>query len=220
LTEQNLPHVADARDAEALLQPYLRPDPLVVVISGPSGVGKDSVVKRMDEMGCPFHFVVTVTTRPMRPGEVDGVDYYFVSLEEFKRMKRDDELLEDADVYGQCKGVPRKDVRKGLASGRDVVMRLDVNGAATIRKKIPQTVSIFLVPPSLDVLMDRLRRRPGDSDDQVRARLLMARHELEQAREFDYVVVNREGQLDDAVRQVTAIMTAERCRSVRQLVRL
>jgi len=220
LTELCEPITEHVQDANALLQPYLNPAPLVVVISGPSGVGKDSVVKRMAEMEFPLHFVVTVTTRPMRPGEIHGVDYYFVSDEGFQRMKLEDELLEDADVYGQCKGVPRMDVARALASGRDVVLRLDVNGAATIRSKIPQAISIFLVPPSMKVLADRLRRRPGDSEEQVLRRLQTAYEELEQARSFDYVVVNREGQLDDAVEQVVAIMAAERCRAVRQPIAL
>jgi guanylate kinase len=215
-----MPEIGDSRAMTVLLEPYLNPPPLVVVISGPSGVGKDSVVKRMAALDYPFHFVVTVTNRGMRLGEVHGVDYYFVSTDEFYRMVNAGEMLEHADVYGQCKGVPRMDVERGLASGRDVVMRLDVTGANTIRAAIPQSVSIFLMPPSLDVLVNRLRQRPGDSEEQVRARLRMARYEMEQASSFDYVVVNREGELDEAVRQVTAIMAAERCRSKREPVKL
>jgi guanylate kinase len=220
LGEQEIAIPEGTQETLALLKPYLNPPPLVVVVSGPSGVGKDSVVKRMAEQGCPFHFVVTVTDRDPRPGEVDGVDYFFVSKAEFKHMIEADELLEYAVVYGQGKGVPKKQVRQALASGHDAVMRLDVQGAATLRRCIPQAVSIFLVPPSLDVLVERLRRRPGDSPAQVQERLRMALHEMRQANAFDYVVVNREGELDEAVRQVLAIMAAERRRTGRCPVQL
>jgi len=220
LGERELSVPCEAKEAFTLLEPYLNPPPLLVVISGPSGVGKDSVVKRMREMGHPFHFVITATDRARRPGESDGVDYYFVSTAEFQRMIAADEFIEHADVYGQCKGVPKEHVRQALASGTDVVMRLDVQGAATIRRKIPEAVGIFLVPPSLDVLVERLRRRPGDSEAQVQERLSMAVREMEQASTFDYVVVNREGELDQAVQQVLAIMSAEKCRSGRGPVQL
>jgi guanylate kinase len=201
-----------ATRATELLAPFLSPAPVLVVISGPSGVGKDSVVKRMHELNYPFHFVVTVTDRGIRPGEVNGVDYYFVSPAEFQRMLAADELLEHAIVYGQSKGVPRAHARRALASGTDVVMRLDVQGAANIRAKIPEAISIFMAPPSLDILVERLSRRGCDSPAQVRARLDTAIAELEQASAFDYVVVNYEGQLDRAAHQVAGIMAAEKCR--------
>jgi len=220
LDEQNLPLSCRAQETAALLQPYLNPSPLVVVISGPSGVGKDSVVKRMREVGASFHFVVTVTDRCKRPGEVEGVDYCFVSPDKFQRMIEANEFIEHADVYGQRKGVPNEHARRALASGIDVVMRLDVQGAATMRRKIAGAIGIFLVPPSLDVLVGRLQHRPGDSLAQVRARVRMAVDEMEQASTFDYVVVNREGELDAAVQQVIAIMMAEKCRIGRQPVRL
>ncbi|MBC8249393.1 MAG: hypothetical protein H8E90_06920, partial [Anaerolineales bacterium] len=105
---------------------HIEPNPLLVVISGPSGVGKDATVKRMSELGYPFHFVVTATTRPRRPNEVNGVDYHFISEQEFTEMLEKDELLEHAIVYGQHKGIPKKQVREALASGKDVIMRIDV----------------------------------------------------------------------------------------------
>src|SRR5574339_1144012 len=120
------------------------PQPLLIVISGPSGAGKDTVMQRMQERGLPFHFVVTATTRARRANEVHGRDYFFVSMEEFARMIDEDELIEHAIVYGDYKGIPKQQVREALASGKDVVMRIDVQGAATIHELYPQAVLIFL----------------------------------------------------------------------------
>ena len=206
---------AQAHEAFARMERYLCPVPLLSVISGPSGVGKDSVVRRMRELDFPFHFVVTATDRPSRPGEVEGVDYHFVSTTEFESMIAHHELFEHAVVYGQYKGVPKTHARQALASGVDVIMRLDVQGAATIRRLVPQALTIFLVPPSLDVLVNRLCSRAGDSLPQRQQRLQMALAEMARIEEFDYVVVNREGQLDSTVQQVVGIITAEKCRAVR-----
>ena len=129
--------------------------PLLVVISGPSGVGKDSLVDRIKARGAQFHFVVTATSRPPRPGERHGVDYFFVSPEEFTKMIDSDELLEYAVVYGQHKGVPKRQIREALASGKDVVMRLDVQGATTIKSLIPEAVLIFLSAASEEELNER-----------------------------------------------------------------
>jgi guanylate kinase len=209
-----------AEQAFAKVERYLHPAPLLVIISGPSGVGKDSVVERMQETGYPFHFVVTATDREPRPDEEDGRDYHFVSTNEFERMIEDDELLEYAQVYGQYKGVPKGDVRDALAAGRDVVMRLDVQGVTTVSAIVPQALTIFLAPPSLDVLVRRLRERGGDSPAQLRERLETAVTEMRRMETFRYVVVNREGKLDDAVRQIIAIMEAEKCRIGRQAIGL
>ena len=192
--------------------------PLLAIISGPSGAGKDSVVKRMRELNYPFHFVVTVTDRPPRREEVDGVDYYFVSTIAFEKMIADDELFEHALVYGQHKGVPKAPVLEALSSGVDVIMRLDVQGAATVRRLVPEALTIFLVPPSLDVLIDRLRRRGGDSPGQILERLDSVLEEIGRIREFDYVVVNREGRLDKTVEQIADIISAEKCRTARRKV--
>ncbi len=198
----------------------MNPPPLLVIISGPSGVGKDSVVERMQEMGYPFHFVVTATDRAPRPDEEDGRDYHFVSKAEFERMIEANELLEYARVYGQYKGVPKAEVRDALSSGHDVVMRLDIQGAATVSEIVPQALTIFLAPPSLDILARRLRGRGGDSPAQLRERLETAVTEIRRLERFRYVVVNRQGRLDDAVRQTIAIMEAERCRVGRQPISL
>lgn len=191
------------------------PSPLLVVISGPSGVGKDVTLERMKEMGCPFHFVVTTTDRPPRPGEADGVDYIFVSTAEFESMIERGELIEHAVVYGQYKGVSKAQVRQALESGQDVVMRLDVQGAATIRQLIPDAVLIFLSTESEEELKARLKARRTESEEALRTRLANGREEMERLDEFDYLVINRHGRLDETVKTIAAIITAEKCR-VRQ----
>jgi guanylate kinase len=201
--------------------PYLREkEPLLVVISGPTGVGKDSVVQRMQERGFPFHFVVTATDRPARPGEVHGQDYFFYSTAEFERMIEENEMIEHARVYGQHKGVPRAQVRQALDSGQDVVMRLDVQGADTVKSLIPATITIFLTCESEAELVSRLRERRTESEEELRRRLANVRQEMETIPCFDYVVLNRHSSLDDAVDDVVAIMRAEHCRSVPRKVRL
>jgi guanylate kinase len=186
--------------------------PLLVVLSGPSGVGKDSILMRMRDIGFPFHFVVTATSRVMRPGERDGYDYYFVGRERFEEMIAQEELLEWAEVYGHYKGIPKSEVRQALASGRDVILRIDVQGAATIRRLAPEAVFVFLVPGSFDELRARLQWRRTESPDQMEQRLAMARHEMEALNQFDYLVINREDHLDDAVGQIRAIIVAEKQR--------
>lgn len=193
--------------ADHILQREL--SPLLIVISGPSGAGKDSVLRRMKERELPLHFVVTATSRPKRPGEVEGLDYLFVSPEEFERMIRQGELLEHAMVYNEYKGIPREQVRLALASGRDVVLRVDVQGAATIRRLFPEALLIFLTPASEDELLRRLRRRETETPESLQLRLDTARQEYERIDLFDYVVVNADGQLDRAVDTIQAIITAE-----------
>jgi len=184
---------------------------LLVVISGPSGVGKDTALKRMKEMDYPFHFVVTTTDRPPRPDEVDGVDYCFVSTGEFDRMIQNDELLEHATVYGQHKGIARAQVQPALDSGQDVVLRLDVQGAATIRRLVPEAVLIFLTCESEVALTERLKRRRTESEAALRDRLAIVRQEMERISDFDYMIVNYTSHLDDTVRVVGAIIKAEKC---------
>lgn len=207
-----------SRVAFESLDSYLHPSPLLVVVSGPSGVGKDSVVRRMIELHYSFHFVVTVTSRPPRQGEVHGVDYTFVSEAEFERMIAEDELFEHARVYDQYKGIPKAQVRQALASGQDVLLRLDVQGAATMRAKAPDAVTIFLAPPSMDVLVARLRRRGSDSPAELAQRLRTAEREMGALPSFDYVVFNHEDALDEAARQIGAIMASEKCRVGRRSV--
>jgi guanylate kinase len=191
---------------------FLEPPPLLIVLSGPSGVGKDVTLTRMKELGRPFHFVVTATDRPQRPGEVHGVDYYFISSEEFAAMLERDELLEHAVVYGQNKGIPKSQVREALASGKDVILRLDVQGAATVRRIVPDALLIFLVAPSEEELIRRLQERKTESPEGLKRRIATAREEMKRLPEFDYVVFNRDGKLDETVEQIMAIITAEKCR--------
>ena len=205
----------------AKLNPYhIEPNPLLVVISGPSGVGKDATVKRMEEMGYPFHFVVTATTRPRRSNEVDGVDYHFVSEQEFAEMLEEGELLEHAIVYGQHKGIPKQQVREALASGKDVIMRIDVQGAATIRCLVPEAVLIFLTASSEEELIRRLKERKTETPAGLKKRIATAWEEMQRREEFDYVVVNRDGRLDETVEIIAAIITAEKCKVKQRKIEL
>jgi guanylate kinase len=203
------------------LTPFLdQPNPLLVVVSGPSSAGKDSVVKRMQELNYPFHFVVTATTRARRQGEREGVDYFFVSEVEFRSLLRRGELLEHALVYGEYKGVPKEQVRHALASGQDVIMRLDVQGAAAVRRLIPDAILVFLIAGSEEELLNRLRSRGTETAESLQRRIATIREEMERIPEFDYVVVNRDGELDCAVEKIRAIITAEKCRSKQHVIRL
>jgi guanylate kinase len=185
------------------------PEPLLIVLSGPSGVGKDSVLQRMKERNLPFHFVITATTRDIRPNEINGKDYFFVSNDEFARMIEADELLEYAVVYNDFKGIPKQQVRDALASGHDVVLRIDVQGAATIRKIAPQAVLIFLTTESEAAMVRRLESRQTETHEGLKLRIATARQELKRVEAFDYLVVNSEAQLDEAVDTIQAIISAE-----------
>lgn len=189
--------------------------PLLIVISGPSGAGKDTVVKQMQQRGLEFHFVTTATTRPPRPNEVDGKDYWFISHEEFSRMIEQDELMEHALVYGDYKGVPRDQVRKALQSGKDVVMRLDVQGAETVRRLLPESLLIFITTDSEDELIERLQERSTETAEALAIRIATTRQELRRKEAFDYVIVNRDDELDHTVDVVQSIVQAEHHR-VRQ----
>ncbi len=187
--------------------------PLLVVISGPSGVGKDTVIQRMKERRLPFHFVVTATTRPARTEEEHGRDYFFVSSDEFAAMIENDELLEYAIVYNDYKGIPKQQVREALASGKDVIMRIDVQGAARIRALTHGGAAlIFLTTATEKELIDRLRARKTETPEGLNLRIATARKELERMDEFDYCVVNHDMDLDDAVDQIIAIIEAEHSR--------
>jgi guanylate kinase len=183
--------------------------PLLIVISGPSGVGKDSAVQRMKARGLPIHFVVTATTRPQRENEQHGVDYFFVSREEFAEMIENDDLIEYAIVYGDYKGIPKSQVEEALASGTDVVMRVDVQGAQTIRKLYPEALLIFLSTRTEEELVRRLEQRKTESPEDLKLRIATARKEMLKVDLFDYYVINAEDRLDDAVDTIIAIIHAE-----------
>ncbi len=184
-------------------------EPLLVVISGPSGVGKDTVLDRMKQRGLPFHFVVTATTRPQRPGEVEGEDYFFVGEQEFFDMIEKGELIEHALVYNDHKGVPRQQIREAMESGQDVVMRVDVQGAKTIQSLAPEALLIFLTARNEDELSRRLRKRRTESEADLKLRLETAKEELAYLDIFDYVVLNADSTVETAVDTILAIIEAE-----------
>jgi len=186
--------------------------PLLVVLSGPSGAGKDAVLNRMRDQGYAFHYGVTATTRPRRPGESDGRDYTFVTEAEYKRMLHDGELLESAQVYGYWYGVPRQQVKRALDEGKDVILKVDVQGAAAIRKLLPASVLIFLTLPDMEDYAHRLRGRQTESDADMKIRLGRVNEEMNCLDLFDYIVVNHHGRLDESVACIYSIVTAEKSR--------
>ena len=170
------------------------------------------MLKRLKERGHDFAFVVTMTTRPRRENEIDGVDYIFVTKSHFADMMQDDELLEHSTVYGDYKGIPKQQVRDAVRSGKDVLMRIDVQGAAKIRKIVPNAVTIFLAPESEEELVRRLSERKTETPEGLKLRIATAREEMKRISEFEFMVVNRDNCQDRAVDQIVAIVTAERCR--------
>jgi guanylate kinase len=195
-------------------------EPLMIVISGPSGVGKDTVIQGLKEQNARLHFVVTATTREPRPGEVNGVDYFFMSKDEFAEMIEQDQFLEYAVVYNDFKGIPKEQVRQALESDQDVVMRVDVQGAATLREIYPDVLLIFLTVQDEEELKNRLIQRKKDEPEEIKLRVATARQELKRIREFDYMVVNREDCLDDTVETILAIIRAEHHRVQHRKVNL
>ena len=195
-------------------------NPLLIVISGPSGVGKDTVLAKMKQSRRLLHYVVTATTRPQRPGEKNGVDYHFVSREQFKRMIDTGQLLEWANVYDNLYGVPKRQVQQALAQGLDVMVKVDVQGAATIKNILPQAMFIFLTPPSLDELERRLKERKTESSEELKLRMETTRGEMDSLPLFDYVVVNHQDRLDSTIAQIDAIISAEKCRVKPRIIEL
>jgi guanylate kinase len=193
---------------------------LLIVLSGPSGVGKDAVLARMRNLGRPFHYVVTATTRPQRAREKDGIDYHFLSQEEFQQMKGKGQFLEWAEVYGNYYGVPRDEISRALSKGIDVMVKVDVQGAATIRKILPQAVFIFLMPPSMEELELRLKQRHSESSIDLALRLEKAKEEIKNLPLFDYVITSYQNKLKDVVSQIDAIVAAEKCRVKPRIVKL
>ena len=198
----------------------LKPNPLLVVLSGPSGTGKDTILSRLKESGYPAEFITTVTTRPKRTQEKDGVDYNFIPAERFQKMLKSKQFLEHAEVYGNRYGVPKEPVAKALEQGRDVVLKVDCQGAATIKKLVPQAVFIFVVPPSMEELANRLKGRRTESDFDCDLRLKKAAEEMKQLPMFDYLVVSHRGKIELAVLAIEAIIIAEKHRVTTREVRL
>ena len=186
--------------------------PLLIVLSGPSGVGKAAALNALKLMDRPWHFVVTAPTRPPRPGAQDGIDYIFLETAAFLEMMEQDELLECAQVYGNWYGVPRSQVSQGLKEGKDVILKVDVQGADTVRKLATEALFIFMVPGSFDELRDRLTQRMTERPSEIALRLSIAWSELGRVAEYDYRVVNRDDQLEQVIAEIDAIITAEKCR--------
>jgi len=186
------------------------PTPLLVVLSGPSGAGKDAVLDELARRGHAFHRVVTCTTRPPRENERDGIDYYFVSDAEFDALIANNGLLEHAVVYGHRSGVPRQQVVDKLAGGVDVYVRTDVQGAASIKQLAPEAVLVFIAPSSLDELEERIRARGSDDEERVQRRLKTAHEEMARQGDFEYVIVNEPGRLESTADRLAEILDVER----------
>ena len=186
--------------------------PLLIILSGPSGVGKDALLNRMKEFKYPLEYITTVTTRLRRAGERNHIDYHFIAPEKFQDMIKQGELLEYANVYGNWYGVPKQPIRQALNSDRDTIVKVDIQGAAAIKKIVPQAVFIFLMPPSMEELGNRLKKRHTESSFDLDLRLQTATEEIKQLSLFDYVVYSQRDDIYSAVMDIVAIITAEKCR--------
>src|SRR6266516_2748162 len=185
---------------------------LLFVLSAPSGTGKDTVINALKQQDMDFYVVPSVTTRAPRPGESEGDPYHFVSKETFESLVSQNELLEYANVHGNWYGQPRKPIRDNLSAGRDVLLKIDVKGAATIRSKVPDAIFIFLTPESFEELTQRLAIRQTETKEELQRRLADAHKELAEQYWYNYLVLNRQGHLEEAVDNLRAIILAEHCR--------
>lgn len=185
---------------------------MLFILSGPSGVGKDAVLARLKASDYPLKYVTTLTTRPRRVNEKNDVDYHFISTEKFQEMIKNNELLEWAEVYGNKYGVPKEPVKIALGQGHNVMLKVDIQGVANIKKIIPGAITIFLMPSSIDDLEKRLKRRHTESAFDMSRRLNIAESEMKEVSNFNYVIANREGEIDRAVADIKAIINAEKCR--------
>lgn len=202
------------------------PGALLVIISGPSGVGKDTIIDEMRRREAMAgregerHYVVTVTTRAPRDGEVDGVDYHFVDREAFLRMWRARGFLEANEVHGNYYGSPRDQVRTALSAGRDVILKIDVQGAQVVKEQVSEAVLIFIIPPSLEALFDRLRSRATESADELEVRQRDAAIELARQDDYDHVVVNETGKVERTADRIEAIIAGEHAAHAGRRVRV
>ena len=202
------------------------PGALLVIISGPSGVGKDTIIDEMRRREAvegrqgDRHYVVTVTTRAPRDGEVDGVDYHFVDRSEFIRMWRDRGFLEANEVHGNYYGSPREQVRRALIAGKDVILKIDVQGAQVVKEQVSEALLIFIIPPSLETLFDRLRSRATETVDELEVRQRDAAIELARQDDYDHVVVNETGEVERTAEKIDEIIAMERARHADRRVRV
>jgi len=200
--------------------PYVRPRyPLLVVISGPSGVGKDTIARHLIDLHPDkFHFVVTATTRPPRANEVHGQDYFFYSTDQFAQLIETNQLLEYAIVYNDYRGIPKQQIQEAMDSGKDVIMRVDIQGAKTIRKLVPNAITIFLMAESEEAMVQRLRERKSETPEGLNLRIATARQELKRLEEFDYCVINAQSRQEESAAALLAIISAEHNRVKQQPV--
>lgn len=198
----------------------LKPEPLLIVLSGPSGVGKDVTLQALKKRNIPLHFVITATTRSPRAGEKNGVDYFFYTRDEFEALIKANELLEHAVVYDDYKGIPKEQIRKAMQSGQDVILRVDVQGAAKLRELNPDAVLIFLLPGSVEEWHQRLNSRQTETEESMKTRLNKAKWELEYLPLFDYLVVNKHNELEVAVDNIIEIIHAEHHRCIPRKITL
>jgi len=185
---------------------------LLIILSGPSGVGKDALLNRMKEFKYPLEYITTVTTRLRRAGERNHIDYHFIAPEKFQDMIKQGEMLEYANVYGNWYGVPKQPIKQALNGDQDTIVKVDIQGAAAIKKIVPQAVFIFLMPPSMEELGNRLKKRHTESSFDLDLRLQTATEEIKQLSLFDYVVYSQRDDIYSAVMDIVAIITAEKCR--------
>lgn len=181
---------------------------LLLVVSAPSGGGKGTILKELFAQDDNLRLSVSATTRAPRPGEEHGKQYYFISREEFESLISQNKMLEHAEYVGNYYGTPRDPVEEWLAAGNDVVLEIEVQGGAQVKKLMPECVSIFILPPSMKILEERLRGRGTEAEETVQKRLSTARREIPQAKEYDYIVFN--DRLEDAVDDIQAILRAEK----------
>jgi guanylate kinase len=200
------------------------PGALLVIISGPSGVGKDTIIDavraRDPEEGGDYHYVVTCTTRSPRPGEIPDVSYHFLTGDEFHALRDAGELLEANEVHGNWYGTPRREVAVALAAGRDVILKIDVQGAQVVKERIPDALLIFIVPPSLEALFQRLRSRATETADELELRQRNAAIELARQGDYDQVVVNETGEVDRTAAEIEAIIAQEKKRNAERRIRI
>jgi len=187
--------------------------PMLIVLSGPSGAGKDAVLSRMKDKNLPYCFTVTATTRTRRSDEIEGVDYIFVSKNKFETMIENDELLEWAEVYGNLYGVPKYQITAPLKDGKDVIVKTDVQGAATIKRLIPEAILVFLSVENPSDLETRLAARMTETNSSLNLRVDTAKSEIAEAASFDHVLINKQNKLDETVKNFEAIIEVERSRS-------
>ena len=188
------------------------PKPLILIISGLSGSGKDTVINRLKEISTvDFHFVVTCNTRRKREGEIDGKDYHFITRKKFLEMIENGEMLEHSEVYDDLKGVPRFEIEKALHNGKDMILRLDYQGMRKVKAVYPEAVSVFIIPPDAGAWIARLRARNTDSEESLMVRIRTAVSELEHINDFDYVLINDE--IDHAAMDLLTILRAEHMKS-------